>query len=50
MLYRESKLVEVKKTADGTPVMRERACIQIAHEDVIKDTFWNEHPHILNKP
>lgn len=50
VLFRKSKLVEVKKNADGTPVMRERASVAITHEDIIKDNFWNSNSHILNKP
>jgi len=47
-LIRRHVLTEVKKMTDGRPVMRERPSIPILHEDIIKDGFWIDNPHILN--
>ena len=48
VLVRRKMLVEVKRTDEGQPVMRERSAIAVVHEDIIQDRFWRDHPHILD--
>mmetsp|Transcript_15978 Transcript_15978/g.34684 ORF Transcript_15978/g.34684 Transcript_15978/m.34684 type:complete len:259 (+) Transcript_15978:1126-1902(+) len=48
VLVRRRMLVEVKRTEEGEPVMRERSDIAVLHEDIIQDRFWEENLHVLD--
>ncbi|KAK3234087.1 hypothetical protein CYMTET_55653 [Cymbomonas tetramitiformis] len=47
IVLRKREMQEVKQKADGTPVMRERSKLVVIHDDMIRDSFWQEHPHLL---
>ena len=37
----------VKLLEDGTPVLREVKSPTVSHDDIISNTFWDEHPELL---
>lgn len=46
LLYR-TKVSREEISKSGKPVVRERPDVGIMHDDFIQDTFWNEHPDLL---
>lgn len=48
VVIRERTRIVVKHREDGTPVERERLQLQVLYCDVIAQSFWDEHPHVLS--
>ncbi|CAM6125365.1 unnamed protein product [Calypogeia fissa] len=42
---REESVVKIE---NGVPITRARSNLVVVHEDMIRDSFWNENPFILN--
>lgn len=53
-IFRKGSLVfkrkeeAVVKVENGVPITRTRSNVVVVHEDMIKDSFWEENPFILN--
>ncbi|CAM6091503.1 unnamed protein product [Calypogeia fissa] len=53
-MFRKGSLVfrrreeSVVKVENGVPITRGRSNVVVVHEDMIRDSFWNENPFILN--
>ncbi|CAM6129247.1 unnamed protein product [Calypogeia fissa] len=53
-IFRKGSLVfrrreeSVVKIENGVPITRARSNVVVVHEDMIRDSFWNENPFILN--
>lgn len=47
VLVRRVRPVQAKLDASGSPVMRDRAVVDVLHCDIIRDDFWESNPHIL---
>jgi hypothetical protein len=39
---------KVVKVEDGREIKRLKSCVVVEHEDIIRDSFWTNNPHILS--
>ena len=47
-LYRSLQPVKSVSSRTGHEVERMKKEVQVTHEDIISDTFWNNHPGLLS--
>ena len=47
VVLRTKLTTTVKLLEDGTPVLRDVKSPTVCHDDIISNTFWDEHPELL---